>query len=187
MLTRPPVHRVDATPVLVLWGEAPLHDDAWDMSRIEAERAEIELLNKERKKGDRINLADHPVHVYTRGQTRLDIEAPLPWRGRHVAASEYLRDDVEPTRFVLRRLPWERYYEVLASQARNVVAGNVAACRLGLADVQNLEGVEVDSDLPERSYDEMAELFAIDPNLPMVIGAMVIAASQPLTPREKKA
>lgn len=172
--------------MLVLWGDPPLHDSAWDMDRIEAERAEIELLNTERKKGDRINLADHPVHVYTRGQTRLDIDAPMPWRGRHVAASDYFKPDVEPTRFVLRRLPWERYYEVLASQARNVVAGNVTACRLGLADVQGLEGVEIDPDLPERSYAEMAELFAVDPNLPMLIGAMVIAASQPPTDREKK-
>jgi len=184
MLKTPPLHRTDAVPTLVLFGDGDgLHDDAWDMERIDKERTDVAEVNKTREKGDRLLMHDHPVEVYRRGDTRMDIDAEAPWRGNRVAASSYLKADAEATRFVLRRLSWDEYYDVVSLQLQSQVKACARACKIGLVSAN---GFDLDEDRDLLSHAEMQTLFDVSPNLAIVIGRAVLAASQPLRADEKK-
>lgn len=190
MLKAPPRHRVDATPVLVLHhGLEP----AWDVERIDAELAEAAAENERRDEADhdpndRIPLDSHPYAVYMRGDTRMDIEAELPWRGKRVTAASYLKPDCTPLRFILRRLRWDEYYRVLGLAATSKYDAQLRACQYGLVEAENGRkvGLKIDPERAERSDAEMQALFELNAGLPVLIGNAVIEASKPLTDSEKK-
>lgn len=189
MLKRPPAHRVDATPVLILHA-----DDAWDHERIEKEEADVEAENERRTKAAReskkppelLDISEHPYHRYQRGDTRMDLEAASTWRGQHLSAADYLREDGEPVRFVLRRLRWDEYHRVRALMARGSEAA-LRACQYGLVDIEGGGELSIDPDAAERSDAEMQMLHDFDPDLAVMIGMAVMAASARLRPDEKKA
>lgn len=188
MLKRPPTHRVDATPVLILH-----EDDAWDHARIDREIAEAEAENQRRKDAaekdgaepDLLDIDGHPYRQYRMGETRFDLDAPVTWRGTVACARDYLDEDKRPVMFVLRRLAWDGYYDTIgiAGSLRRQAEG----CRLTLARVDGMRELEVDANAAERSHQEMQRLFEFDAMLPLKIGAAGLRASEPLRVEEKKA
>lgn len=177
-IAHPPAHRVDATPVYIDWEL----DKAWKKAELDAETAEINELNKDRPKVERIWLGDHPVTKYRFGETRYDIDAPVMWRGQMRSAADWVGEGA--VRFILRRLRWDRWYE--CQSIVNWVQRCVLACQLGLRRVDGDEAMEIDEDLERRTSEEMQRLFSIDPMLPIRIGGAVLAASKPLDDGEKK-
>lgn len=203
-----PRHRVDATPVYVrhhLYGE-----DAWDVERIEKEVADAEAENERRDAAseaydptpredgavaappteERIDLSEHPFAMYMSGQTRFDIDAPVPWRGKRLAASDYFKAGAQPVRFILRRLRWREYHQVMSiHRTGDKIEAYLRACQYGLVEVENGRklGLDLNPDAAERSDDDMQALFEAWADLPVFIGQAVMAASVPLTDAEKKA
>lgn len=119
-LHRPPTHKVDAPGVFI-----SIHDDAWDMTRVDAEVAAAHADAVKRRglidlDGEEPNLADlrarHPVGEYFAGTTRYQPDAPA-WdlQGKPTTASDYLKPGAQPTRFIFRRVAWREYEQVLAS------------------------------------------------------------------------
>jgi len=189
-LKRPPAHRADAIPVLII------HDDlAWDHERVKAEVADATAENERRKTAareakpptepDLIDVGEHPYFRYQRGDTRFDLDAQIPWRGKPLAASDYLRDDEEPTRFILRRFRWDTYHRVAGLVGKGSEA-NLRSCRYGLAEVEGCPDLKVDPDAVERSDEEMQRFHEFDPSLAVRIGSAAWIASQPLRESEKK-
>lgn len=181
MLKRPPQHRADATPVLII-----NDDDAWDHERIDREFNEIKEINKTREKADRLELSDHPYSRYQSGMTRMDLDARAPWRGENPAAADYLKADAAPVRFTLRRLRWREYHRVIGMIGSGTEAA-LKACQLGLVSVEGEPSLEMDPDAAERSDADMQRLHDFFPGLAVQIGNAVIAASLPLRDDEKKA
>jgi len=186
-LKRPPNHRVNATPVLII-----NDDPAWDQERIAKDVAEATAENERRKEdeetpgdADQIDIGEHPYFRYQRGETRFDLDAQTPWRGTPLSASDYLLPGEEATRFVLRRLRWNDYHRVLSLAGQGNEA-KLCACRIGLVRVEGCPDLRIDKDATYRSDDEMQQLHDLEPRLALLIGSAVWEASQPLRESEKK-
>lgn len=181
-LRRPPQHRADAQAIYVDWEVDLVTGPAWKKDEFEAEIAEVRELNKTRSKADQLDTEDHPVRQYLSGRTRLDIDAPIAWRGKQRTAREWLNDGA--VMFLLRRFSWSRWYEVTSIES--FTRRTVLACQLGLGSVEGDDTLDIDPDAERRSSDEMQRLFDVDSMLPIRIGLAAIAASRPLTDGEKK-
>jgi hypothetical protein len=171
----PPTHRVDHEPIYIL----PF-DLAWDKDRIEADERAVKANALGPVTADPLAVchwqkwSDHPVKKYATGDSRFDIATIEPW----------LKRDVEPTKFRLRRLDGAQYRAVqhLMSVGLRVDALHLAL-RYGLRSVVGLPGVE----WPDREREPPADLTdhqlgmltkVIGENWASVVGEAVWSASQ---------
>lgn len=177
MLEKPPAHRVDA-PIIYIHPS----DSAWDFSRYDDEKAQLEDPGK------------HPLSLYFGGWTRYDLSAASELNGQLVTPQDYLLPNKEPTKWYLKRLGHEDYYEVrsmamsawqkdqLPSQAY------LKAAQIGIKKVENFpeELVGPPGALTKRDMEKLFEYRTASFDLVIDIGSAVYAASMPLTDAEKK-
>lgn len=195
-MLKPPTHRVDATPILIL------HEDpAWDHELIDKELEDAKAESERRKKAaaesgqkpELLTLGDHPYLQYMAGATRFDLDAVCPFRGESKTASDYLRPDAQPTRFVLGRLGWDEHHRCM-DVIKQGSDGYLKGCRYGLREIENCPELRIDTDRAHRSDGELQMLtefgqrLGMHPpeSLPVKIGRAVLVASKPLTVAEKK-
>ena len=151
----PPAHRFTHDPVLVL--EC---DPAWNKERIKADESAIARARLAREAGVDSetplepcpwpSAADHPVSLYSSGESRFDLRTVQPW----------LLPDSPPSMFVLRRLSWSDFLtsEHLRTDLSNAGAAHVHAVRFGLLRVTNLDGFS----LPDRDHRDAAPLTMVE-------------------------
>lgn len=183
---QPPAHRVDAQPVLILPS-----DPAWDMERIDKERKAL----RDKRKKTKAPIPGHPVDRYLSGEGRYDLGAKYPIEGEERSALEYLKSDVSPTRFVLRRLNWREFYRVQDAAAISQNHCALLACQIGLEAVEAGDGIqpiELERDASGRISDDCMEILfqlgaSLGGDVPVVVGMSCYAASVPLRAPEKKA
>ena len=166
---RPPRHRIDAQPILII-GE----DDAWDHKRIESERASLAIQRADGKAVDK-----HPVDAYLAGDTRYDLGAS--------GVVEYV-DMSQAWQFVLRRLQSTELYAIDAMLARGAkLLAYRQACVQGLVRIDGPGAPTVQRDASGSLETSTVEaLFQLSAGLPAAIGEAVYVASLALRPDEKK-
>lgn len=171
MALRPPQYGGDAPIVYVHEG-----DTAWDLDRIRAERAE--MLKRE------LDPKYHPVSRYLGGWTRYHLDAQATVLDKAVTVREYLREELKPTMWHLRRLGLREWYEVepmwQSARARQVppMACYLRCCEIGLVRVENGPTLELPNGRPSES--DMAKIYTIGQSMPNDIGCAVYQASMPL-------
>lgn len=168
---KPPQHRIDATPTLIL-GDDP----AWDMDRLEAELT---------------TQGPHPWRAYIHGETRFDLHAEI----HGGTAADYLRSGEQPTTWTLRRLGVANVARVqdmltreVRSDAPNAMSAIWLEClRHGIAAVDGPGAVEIDERhgrLTEATLDRIFDAHGMDAI--SQLGAAIWTLSQPLSDAEKK-
>lgn len=173
----PLIHRVDHTPVVVLED-----DNAWDKARIDSEFAQIDKARTDPELAATCQwpkLEDHPVYRYRIGASRFDL----------ATVAGYLKPDVEPTRFTLRRLDdeveWPRV-EHLQEMGRGVDARRYALSR-GLVEV---DGLDIPFPIAAGEPLDAAQLKKLRSRISDtgvgLLGAAVINVSRELFDAEKK-
>jgi hypothetical protein len=165
-MTLPCQHRVDAASVYIC-----AEDSAWDHDKINTERQTLD------------NPESHEVSRWLSGVTRYDLEA-LP--------DIYLREDVQPTRFHLRRLS-AATWGVLRDMSATMTQKTNAAWRAFAEGVVRVENLDADVVWPGAdvrktlTVDDMREIERVLPR-PFIleVGAAVLVANADLTDNEKK-
>lgn len=177
MLKRPPQHRIDA-PILYVHQS----DEAWDHDRIVAEQGEMASRGEDPHQ--------HPVARYLGGFTRYDLDAAATFAGKVTTPREYLDESKQPTYWKLRRLTWDQWYEVLPLWEKAVrdnerpIKAYLRACVMGVERAEN--GPALEPVAGRLTADDISRLFAIDAELPLVLGEAVYTASMPMTETEGK-
>lgn len=116
--------------------------------------------------------ADHPLMRYFAGDTRFDLQAV---RG-------FLRSDVQPTVFMLRRLTLAEYAAVQDIPGLHQRFARAAA--IGVTGVEN--GAELGFLADRWRPDDVERAFNIDDQLPFEIGMAVVNYSRPISEAEGK-
>lgn len=166
MSIRPPRYAVDARAEYV-----HVTDDAWDWDRIEQERQQEDAAAKAEERP----AVQHLVVKYLSGATRFVLAGS--------GVQEYFKGT--PTIWVLRRLSWDEHTRIRSALERDQRAAFVEACRIGIKEVVNGPAALVGP--PNAlTYNDMAILHDISPDLAFELGRSVWVASQPLTDAEKK-
>ena len=183
MITQPPEHAADATPLYIA-----AFDDALDNDRIARERKEL-------AKGE-----DHCTDRYYAGDTRYDVDAPWTIGGQAVTMRGYIRDGATPTVFKLRRVTGLLRQQTMAvinagqngGPPGDLVAAIFELAKHGVAEVtEGFAGTPWDLDggqdgLPLTEGD-LQTLYEAHSALPESLGWAVFHASKPLSQVEKKA
>ena len=171
-MLKPPQHRIDASPVIILSQDEG--EDAWDVDKIEAEKKEFPD-------------AVHPVDAYLSGDTRYDLGAMLDHpSGGKCRVTDYL-DLAKATQFVGRRLRHNEAYAVSSGRVGDRLGSMSSACRFALLRVEGPLGIKVERDAYGCSDATMQALFDLRFNLPVLLGEAFYLASLSLRPDEKKA
>ncbi len=188
---KPPTHTIDGLAVFI-----SSTDPAWDLPRIEAERAAFvrvaeDAAQAEVTDGRRVHpltkaeseaaAARAPVERYYAGLTRFQLDAP-DWAadGSPTTARAFLKPGEKPAEFGLRRLGHRAYQEVVETEHPR--ARLVEACRLGLRSIK-ADGYSWRAKDDEPAGDEQLEaLHGASPALVTEIGGAVLALSRPLDP-----
>lgn len=204
MALKVPRHSISATPIYIAQT-----DPAWDRDRIKRENDEVEAALSAWRESQTEGHdppprppghEERPINIYFSGESRYDLDARHPWRGEHVAARDYLTGD--PTRFVLRRMSMTSFARVTDWIQRRTKAeaesGRVDAsewnqimlycAQHGIADVQNLEGFDLERSgelVSEASIQVLHDVGGMA--LIEELGLAVFRLSQPLSKAEKKA
>ena len=150
-------------------------DSSFDVDRYERELAALAAAGQTE--------AEHPVNSDEVGETRYDLDAPLPLLGDTVRPRDYFRQDMAPEVFVLRRLTWEEHNDV--ERIMDERTKSLKACRYGLVEVEGTP-VKLRSVNGQLTGESMQALHDLDPGLPVRIGVAVRLFNQPPTDAEKK-
>lgn len=122
----PPIHRADHQPIFI-----SVLDPAWDHDRIGREEQILTGVTKSPKGAEPLpwsSIADYPMTRYWSGESRGDL----------ATVAEYIRPDVAPTKFVLRRLDLTRWIENKQLRERGLmVAARFHAVRHGLIAIDD--------------------------------------------------
>lgn len=161
-----PTHSLDA-PIVVVMRD----DDAWDVDRIDAEKAEMK------------NPQDHPVERYLLGQTRYDVRE----------VTSYFREGVQPTRFHMRRLALQEWQHVENVRANNEGVAYALALAYALTGIDmpigedpvRLEGPKSKTRRLSQEDLETLDARGFRPYLP-ILSMAAWRASLDLTEPEKK-
>lgn len=188
----PPTHKIDAPGVFIF-----LYDDAWDQDRINAEMAaEIEKRTVPDPEAlaeiaDKVRAA-HPFARYYHGHTRFQLDAPA-WDldGKPCKASDYLKADTRPVRFVMRRLAWQEFERaIIGADIREIAARFI---RSALVEIQDPSGAfdwrgEDGKPVPESVLQALwnSSARAADRSLFLALGTAARLYSAPLTDNEGK-
>lgn len=154
-------------------------DHAWDNERIAAECNAL--------KESRGQVHEHPVFSYLRGETRFDLDAPAFVLDQKVCAREYLRPDVRPIVWLMRRL---RIAEVAACRDIGGRDGQLRAFRKAIRGVENAPpGVTIPppgllGEITDAEADAIAE--QVGAKLVFEAGESALLASEAPTSAEKK-
>ena len=195
---KPVTHRIDA-PAIFVSGVDP----AWDLERIQSERAAwIALALEEKrhayqyptdpeqaalvresmtltKEEAAAAVARSPVERYFAGKTRCQLAA-ADWSadGKPSCARDFLK--AKPAEFGLRRLDYRSYNEI--AETLQTRARLIEACRYGLRSI-TADGYSWAAKGDELiGEDRLNDLHAANPALLPEIGAAVLALSRPLDP-----
>lgn len=170
----PPRHRIDHRPIYI-----HPSDPAWDNDKIAADQRAIEA-----KTGPWSRWEDHPVHAYHAGSARYDKATVEPW----------LRSDVRPTMFVLRRMNRGQMGEFrhLRYDIGHTPRSEDFALRHCLVSIHDLDGIG--EEWGKRSTDAPPLTDAQHDELALALGYGVLAelvtacvlASQQITSAEGK-
>ncbi len=187
---KPPTHSIDGNAVYI-----SAADPAWDLDKLKAERdaqvaAALAAKRDDAPEADRdaVELtadevaaaaARAPVERYYVGKTRYQPSA-ADWSadGSPTTARAYLRSGEKPAEFVLRRLGFRAYQEIVETE--NPRARLIEACRLGLRSI-TADGYKWKATGDEPAGDEQIEaLHEASPSLVTEIGGAVLLLSRPL-------
>lgn len=183
-LKRPPQHRVDAKIVYV-----HPRDEAWNDEKVAEEVLE--------HFPDGSEYLEHPFYKYTSGAGRYDLDAEYTVGAEIRRPRDYFRDGVKPTKWYLRRLDWQDWYEIQSELSAHGRANKepypvyMRALQVGLERVEDGPKLEGPPDRLTRS--DLDKLYAmrfhdgdqiVDPAID--IGRAVIVASVPLRDDEGK-
>ena len=191
LIIKPPTHTIDGLATFI-----SSTDPAWDLARVEAERAafvrvvvdaaqaKVTVASNDPPitKAERAAaIARAPVERYYAGRTRFQPDAP-DWAadGAPTTARNYLKAGEKPAEFGLRRLSFRAYQEI--AELENPRARLVEACRLGLRSI-TADGYRWRATGDGPAGDEQIEaLHEANPALVTEIGGAVLLLSRPLDP-----
>lgn len=188
-----PQHTLDHDPVLV-----SMLDPAWDRERIDKEcEAMCEAAKEAGDKKWESAGEQHVCVLYARGDSRFDLLARGPTDGDDARALDYLTEGGY-TRFVLERMTTTEIMrlqdEFTLNGVKNLRKVLEECARLGLADVEGLEGFELRRSGGRVTDDSMRVLYEAGEageagggvRLLAEIGNAVYAVSKAKTDAEKK-
>lgn len=172
---RPPQNRIDADPIYIL-----SDDPAWDSDRINTELEGLE------------DSGQHPWIRYLKGEGRFDLYQTIDGH----SPAEYLKPDVEPTKFMLRRMGptnFARVQDMLTRELHRDEGTSFAsvwleAARCGIVSAEGPKAPKLDASNGRLSEASLQAIMDQCGGLPSVtaLGTAAWIVSQPLTDAEKK-